>query len=97
MKLVEYEIIDHGMEHSQYFQGYGVYGTRFTHVWTGVGDSSKEAYNDALDQMFMDDREAAEKMPTRPSGIRARPKVPHDSEDVYFYVSIRARLKEGKK
>ena len=93
MKVIEYEIINHGMEHSQYFQGYGVYGTRFTHVWTGVGDSSKEAYNDALDQMFMDDREAAEKMPTRPSGIRARPKVPHDSEDVYFYVSIRARLK----
>ena len=97
MKLIEYEIIDHGMMYSDYFQGYGVSGTRFTHIWTGVGDSSKDAYNDALDQMFMDDREAAEKMPTRPSGIRARPKVPHDSEDVYFYVSIRARLKEGKK
>lgn len=97
MKLIEYEIIDHGMMYRDYFQGCGVSCTRFTHVWTGVGDSSKEAYNDALDEMFMDDREAAEKMPTRPSGIRARPKVPHDSEDVYFYVSIRARLKEGKK
>ena len=97
MKLIEYEIIDHGMEHSQYFQGYGVYGTRFTHVWTGVGDSSKEAYNDALDQMFMDDREAAEKMPTRPSGIRARPKVPAHWDDINWLVTIRARLKEGKK
>ena len=97
MKLIEYEIIDHGRMYSHYFRGCGTSFTRFTHVWTGVGSSSKEAYNDALDQMFMDDREAAEKMPTRPSGIRARPKVPHDSEDVYFYVSIRARLKEGKK
>lgn len=97
MKLIEYEIINHGMEHSQYFQGCGTSFTRFTHVWTGIGDSSKEAYNDALDQMFVDDSEAAEKMPTRPAGFTLRPRVPHDSEDVYFYVSIRARLKEGKK
>jgi len=97
MKLVEYEIIDHGMMYSDYFQGCGVSCTRFTHVWTGIGDSCKEAYNDALDQMFMDDSEAAEKMPKRPVGVRTRPRVPHDSEDVYFYVSIRARLKEGKR
>lgn len=97
MKLSEYEIIDHGMEHSQYFEGCGVYGTRFTHVWTGIGDSCKEAYNDALDQMFMDDREAAEKMPKRPVGVRARPKVPAHWDDINWLVTIRARLKEGKK
>ncbi len=97
MKVIEYEIINHGMEHSQYFRGYGVSGTRYTHVWTGIGDSAKEAYSDALDQMAMEDQQAALMMPTRPSGIRVRPRVPHDSEDVYFYVSIRARLKEGKK
>ena len=97
MKLIEYEIIDHGMEHSQYFQGYGVSGTRFTHIWTGIGDSSKDAYNDALEQMFMDDSEAAEKMPKRPSGIRTRPKVPAHWEDINYHVSIRARLKEVKK
>jgi len=97
MKLIEYEILDHGMMYSDYFQGCGVSYTRFTHVWTGAGDSSKEAYNDALDQMSMDDWEAAEKMPKRPTGIRTHPTVPHDSEDIYFYVSIRARLKEGKK
>ena len=93
MKVIEYEIINHGMEHSQYFQGCGTSFMDYTHVWTGAGDSSKEAYEDALDQMFMDDSEAALMMPTRPSGIRVRPRVPHDSEDVYFYVSIRARLK----
>ena len=97
MKLIEYEIIDHGRMYSQYFRGCGTSFTRFTHVWTGVGSSSKEAYNDALDQMFMDDSEAAEKMPTRPAGFTLHPKVPPDLEDVYFYVSIRARLKEGKK
>jgi hypothetical protein len=97
MKLIEYEIIDHGMEHSQYFQGCGTSHTRFTHVWTGIGDSAKEAYNDALDQMFMDDSEAAEKMPTRPAGFRTRPKVPAHWEDINYIVTIRARLKEGKK
>jgi hypothetical protein len=93
MKVIEYEIINHGMEHSQYFQGCGTSFTRFTHVWTGIGDSSKEAYNDALEQMAMEDEQAAVMMPTRPSGIRTRPRVPRGSEDIYFYVSIRARLK----
>lgn len=97
MKLIEYEIINHGMEHSQYFRGYGVSGTRYTHVWTGIGDSAKEAYSDALDQMAVDDEQAAVMMPTRPPGFTLHPKVQHDLEDVYFYVSIRARLKEGKK
>ena len=97
MKLIECEIIDHGRMYSQYFQGCGTSFTRFTHVWTGIGDSSKEAYNDALDQMFMDDREASEKMPTRPSGTRARPKVPAHWDDINWLVTIRARLKEGKK
>ncbi len=94
MKIIEYEIINHGMEHSQYFQGCGTSFMDYTHVWTGVGDSSKEAYNDALDQMAMDDEQAAVMMPTRPAGFTLRPKVPCDSEDIYFYVSIRARLKE---
>ena len=97
MKVIEYEIINHGMEHSQYFQGCGTSFTRFTHVWTGIGDSSKEAYNDALEQMAMEDEQAAVMMPTRPSGIRVRPKVPAHWEDINYIVTIRARLKEGKK
>lgn len=94
MKVIEYEIINHGMEHSQYFQGCGTSFTRFTHVWTGIGDSSKEAYNDALEQMAMEDEQAAVMMPTRPSGIRVRPKVPPHWEDINYIVTIRARLKE---
>lgn len=94
MKVIEYEIINHGMEHSQYFQGCGTSFTRFTHVWTGIGDSSKEAYNDALEQMAMEDEQAAVMMPTRPSGIRVRPKVPAHWRDINYIVTIRARLKE---
>ena len=97
MKLISYEILDHGRDHSQYFQGCGVAFTNFTHVWTGAGDSSKEAYNDALDQAYMDIGDLADKFQKRPVGFTLRPTVPHDSEDVYFYVSIRARIKEEDK
>ena len=94
MKLISYEILDHGrMMHTDCFEGCGTAFTNFTHVWTGAGDSSKEAYNDALDQAYMDIGDLADKFQKRPVGFTLRPTVPHDSEDVYFYVSIRARLK----
>jgi len=97
MKLISYEILDHGMSHSQYFNGCGVSYTHFTHVWTGAGDNSKEAYNDALDQAYTDIGDLADKFQKRPAGFTLRPTVPADSEDVYFYVSIRARIQEEKK
>lgn len=96
MKLKSYEIIDHGMDGSQYFPGCGTSYTKFTHVWTGAGDSNKEAYNDALDQMYDDFVYLADKMPKRPAGFTLRPRVPADYEDVYFYVSIRAEIVEEK-
>lgn len=97
MKLISYEILDHGMDHSQYFQGCGTAFSRFTHVWTGAGNNAKEAYNDALDQAYMDIGDIADKFPKRPAEIRTRPCVPCYSEDMYFYVSIRARILEEKK
>jgi hypothetical protein len=97
MKLISYEILDHGMDHSQYFQGCGTAYTDFTNVWTGAGNNAKEAYNDALDQAYMDIGGIADKFPKRPAGIRSRPCVPVNSEDMYFYVSIRARIQEEKK
>lgn len=90
MKIKAYELIDHGMENSQYFQGCGTSCTKFTDVWTGIGDSSKEAYEDAVGQAYMDIGDAADKLPKRPAGFTLRPRVPADSWDVCFYVSIRA-------
>jgi hypothetical protein len=93
MKLISYEILDHGMDHSQYFQGCGRAFTNSTHVWTGAGESKKDAYNDALEQAYMDIGDLADKFQKRPAGFTMRPRVPYDSDDLYFYVSIRARLK----
>ncbi len=97
MKLISYEILDHGRDHSQYFQACGVAFTNFTHVWTGAADNAKDAYNDAIDQAYMDVGDLAGKFPKRPAGFRTHPCVPVDSEDMYFYVSIRARIKEEDK
>ena len=49
-----FEIIDHGPDHAQYFQGCGVAFTRYARCYTGAGFSGKEALSDALDQMAMD-------------------------------------------
>ena len=40
-KIRSYEIINHGYEHSQYFQGGGVSYTPFDDVATGVGYYAK--------------------------------------------------------
>ena len=91
----QYEIINHGYEHSQYFRGCGTYGTPFEHVITGCGINAKEAYEDAVDQIAMTGHEI--NLPTRPRGINAKDKVPaqlaeEEYNEVYFYVSIRYNL-----
>lgn len=39
---MQYQIINHGYENSQYFQGCGVSYTEFEHVQTGCGNDAKE-------------------------------------------------------
>lgn len=98
MKLKSFEIINHGVEHSQYFQGCGTAFTKYTHCYTGCGYDAKEAYDDAVEQAFMagdPPREVVEKLPRRPRGINKRMKVPaRAGDDVYYYVSIRLEVAE---
>lgn len=51
MKIEDFEVIDHGVEHEQYFQGCGVSFTRWNECSTGCGNSGVEALEDALEQM----------------------------------------------
>lgn len=96
MKLKSFDIRDHGVEHSQYFQGCGTAFTPYTHCFTGCGNDAKEAYEDALEHAFMSGdppREVVEKLPRRPRGINRRMKVPaRAGDDVYYYVSIRLEV-----
>jgi len=47
-----FEIIDHGCEHGQYFQGCGVSFTPFLHVVTGVADTPADALEDAISSLY---------------------------------------------
>lgn len=49
--LTDYEIVEHGIESSQYFQGCGVSFTDFEHVNTGCGDTPFDAMEDCLEQI----------------------------------------------
>jgi len=101
-RVTDYELIDHGIEHPQYFQGCGTAYTSYRHVVTGIGDNPAEAIDDCLDQIAMDcvDAEVLEKriladegweaFPTTPSVYALCPQPESDSDrELYYHVSIR--------
>ena len=49
-----FEIVDHGIDHAQFFQGCGVGRTKFAEVATGCGDNPAEALADALETLAQD-------------------------------------------
>lgn len=60
MKAIkDFEIIDHGLCHSQYFQGCGIAFTKFDLSVTGIGNSQLEAMDDCLNQLAEMDYELA--------------------------------------
>jgi hypothetical protein len=48
---VAFEIVDHGIQHSDYFSGCGTSFTNYTDVATGIGDDFQEALEDALESL----------------------------------------------
>lgn len=93
-RITEFEIVNHGYEHAQYFQGCGVSFTRFSEIVTGVGDDAVEAYRNAVEQIWNSGVDA-DALPERPRGmgITRRNVVPASHRDegseCYWYVSIR--------
>ena len=49
------ETIVHGIMLPDYFQGCGVSHTNFDDVATGIGETAKEAFEDACDQLAQND------------------------------------------
>jgi hypothetical protein len=54
----DYELIDHGIDAAQYFQGCGTAFSKFDHCFTGCGQTSGEALDDALEQLAMESFDA---------------------------------------
>lgn len=53
-KITDYQLIDHGVEHQQYFQGCGTAFTPYAHCVTGSGGTFGEALDDALNQIAIE-------------------------------------------
>ena len=50
-QVTDYEVIDLGIEYSDYFQGFGTSFAPYTESVVGIGNSLSEALEDALDQI----------------------------------------------
>lgn len=103
--ITDFQVVDHGIDNSQYFQGCGVALTKYEHVVTGCGDHFDEAIDDALEQIAIGtsgliDFPSLEQAIKDDLGIKtvswpSDTVVPEDTEGTYYYVSIRYNL-EGE-
>ncbi len=100
---MKYELIDHGIDHAQYFQGCATAYTNFDHVVTGCGSNFSEALDDALEIIAQD--EASDVIQDIEAGLVAdgvdfKATVPNtdryyeenEDSEMYYYVSIRYNL-----
>jgi hypothetical protein len=107
MNVTDFEVLNHGVCHSQYFQGCGVSFSRYNYVVTGIGDSEREALDDCLEQMAtMADIDVAEfeKMAIKEyGGVSTEPEnlcVDDDETcedcdcELYLFMSIRFNTDE---
>ena len=95
MKTVkDFQLVDHGIEHSQYFQGCGCSFTEYDHCVTGIGVDPTEAIEECLENIACDDIDTDDlykrileenmwdKLPTSPC-------VEEEDDEMYYHVSIR--------
>lgn len=105
LQLIDYEVIDHGVDHEQYFPECGVANTKFNEVFTGIGDSPYDAGQDAMEQMFEsieetidEDTEKFRLLEDELSKLSKDSLIPEGegedkSEGMHHYVSIRVKVK----
>ena len=97
--ITDFEIVDHGLESSDYFLGCGVSFTPYEHCVTGCGDNPREAMDDLFEQVSMehdlgDLEERVAKELLAPNGMRNYPTTPESRHDMeYYYISIRFNIK----
>ena len=97
----DYELLDHGIDHAQYFSGCGVAYTSFENVVTGCGENFAEAIEDAFEQIAqasfdvttLEERiredEHCDRWPTAPCANEDVSEQDLEGSELYYYVSIR--------
>jgi hypothetical protein len=101
IKVTDYQLLDHGIDHAQYFQGCGTAFTDYDEVVTGAGSDFSEAIEQALEQLAMMDYDAddIEARIKEDEDLKEWPTQPNTDEDheeneeseLYYYVSIRVK------
>jgi len=109
MKKIEgYQLVDHGIDHAQYFPGCGVAFTEYEVCYTGCGSNFAEAIEDVLDQIALDgdyDIEGLEARIKRDYGLEKWLTEPNtdkyceENEDceLSYYLSIRLKGAEEER
>lgn len=107
--ILDFQVLDHGEDGSQYFPGCGT-SVDFDYVVTGVGDTAAEALDDALESAAQDDATASPLQERAMRDYLSDPDKsafdtldhsecgnPDESEhDWYHYVSVRYNLRTSK-
>lgn len=93
--VTNYEFIDHGLGHPDYFPGCGVAFTGFDECFTGSGNTPSEAANEALDMATNDYKWNDAVLNEAEADVNKdfyyeHEAIPDDSEAMY-HVSIRIK------
>lgn len=86
-----YEVLDLGPEHPDYFVGFGVSFTKYRACVVGIGNNASEAYDDALSMMYDVDPDLTARMPRKIKGIRKNKRLTKQQSESgwFYYVGIR--------
>ena len=92
----DFELINHGIDNSQYFRGCGISGTRFEDIATGYGNNPHEAVEDALESLAQNDWDTDQLLKLilkeeEWKKILNKPQVPSGWNESYYYISIRVK------
>ena len=88
--VAEWAAKNHGVEGAQYFQGCGTAFTRWDDVAVGHGNTSLEAYDDAVEQLAMSGWKV-HLLPKRPRGFSNKSELPKDLDEdseLYHYACV---------
>lgn len=101
-----FQILDHGWDNSQSFQGCGLAFTLFDDIATGCGNNPREALNDALESLAQNDWDTSAISDARIAELSDVSDIPaqededgnpseDQAEECYHYVSVRVSEQAG--
>ncbi len=98
MKITSFQVVDHGIEHAQYFQGCGVAFTEYDECVTGCGNDAAEALEDAIESLCQTEDVTTAQAEAMHLEIDSADSdtVPEDSEELCYYVSIRYSIEPSE-